>query len=661
MIKAEKNNTIFLSITVFIIIFLISFLGILIHFLFGYSGELTSGHAFTSDDAFITYKYAENLFLGNGIVFNIGERVEGYSNFLYLIFVSIGYYFTTEYIYIYSVVINSLFLYASLFIFFKLININFDKQLSYLATLLLSLNPAIWANINTGLETIFVFFIFICFWYVLKKDDTPKLFWLFFLSLISILLRVDGFILPLIVVLYLFISSKRKLSLELFIFIVFIMVCYTLFRLYYYDDVIANTYYAKVSGDILKRIKSGFLFLYEESFYNAIAFFCIFVFYFIWKKFKAGFKNIICFELTFFIVWLSYILYIGGDIYQERFLLPFLALGIYFFIFFLEKKSLFLKSFLVILAIALSMIVFFKDARFSYEKKDYDMWIYLGKFLKVVPSDYILAIDAVGKVPFYSGLKTIDILGLNDKYLAKLDISGRNFSAGHNKFDVDYVLSKNPELIAAWINQYEDMFWDLTKQKYNEKYIIKYLVNTSREKLHTNIYDVENMSNEDKQRLIKSEFNYAVLARKDIVNNLPKSTNKILYEDFLKAIKPKEILSHISNKLLFDSWSNPEKTHRWSLDSSSSIIFKLNDKEKFEGKIVLNIVTLGEQLINIYLNSNLLKTEIINSRDITVSIPFDKNLLKETNTLYFEYANPHQPNEIDKRNLAMAIKSLSFE
>ena len=36
-----------------------------------------------SDDAFISFRYARNLALGHGLVFNPGERVEGYTNFLW--------------------------------------------------------------------------------------------------------------------------------------------------------------------------------------------------------------------------------------------------------------------------------------------------------------------------------------------------------------------------------------------------------------------------------------------------------------------------------------------------------------------------------------------------------------------------------------------------
>ncbi|MCL2825764.1 MAG: hypothetical protein FWD57_17365, partial [Polyangiaceae bacterium] len=36
-----------------------------------------------ADDAFISFRYARNLVMGHGLVFNPGERVEGYTNFLW--------------------------------------------------------------------------------------------------------------------------------------------------------------------------------------------------------------------------------------------------------------------------------------------------------------------------------------------------------------------------------------------------------------------------------------------------------------------------------------------------------------------------------------------------------------------------------------------------
>ncbi|HMQ33954.1 MAG TPA: hypothetical protein PKD53_24695 [Chloroflexaceae bacterium] len=41
--------------------------------------------AWLSDDAFISFRYAQNLAQGHGLVYNVGERVEGYTNFLWTV------------------------------------------------------------------------------------------------------------------------------------------------------------------------------------------------------------------------------------------------------------------------------------------------------------------------------------------------------------------------------------------------------------------------------------------------------------------------------------------------------------------------------------------------------------------------------------------------
>src|SRR5207244_12236047 len=59
--------------------------GTLLHARAGYFQDDLSGHARGSDDAYISYRYAQNLARGNGLVFNPGERVEGYSNLLHVL------------------------------------------------------------------------------------------------------------------------------------------------------------------------------------------------------------------------------------------------------------------------------------------------------------------------------------------------------------------------------------------------------------------------------------------------------------------------------------------------------------------------------------------------------------------------------------------------
>ena len=48
-------------------------------------GWLSSLTWFLCDDAFISFRYARNLLEGHGLVFNPGEYVEGYSNFLWVL------------------------------------------------------------------------------------------------------------------------------------------------------------------------------------------------------------------------------------------------------------------------------------------------------------------------------------------------------------------------------------------------------------------------------------------------------------------------------------------------------------------------------------------------------------------------------------------------
>jgi GTP-binding protein EngB required for normal cell division len=46
--------------------------------------------SWTEDDAYISFRYAQNLAHGNGLVFNPGERVEGYSNFSWVLLAAVA-------------------------------------------------------------------------------------------------------------------------------------------------------------------------------------------------------------------------------------------------------------------------------------------------------------------------------------------------------------------------------------------------------------------------------------------------------------------------------------------------------------------------------------------------------------------------------------------
>ena len=46
---------------------------------------------FRIDDAYITFSFSKNLAHGHGPVFSLGERVEGYSNFLWMVLLAVPY------------------------------------------------------------------------------------------------------------------------------------------------------------------------------------------------------------------------------------------------------------------------------------------------------------------------------------------------------------------------------------------------------------------------------------------------------------------------------------------------------------------------------------------------------------------------------------------
>jgi len=75
-------------------------------------------------------------------------------------------------------------------------------------------------------------------------------------------------------------------------------------------------------------------------------------------------------------------------------------------------------------------------------------WAAVGRwFAANVPADSSLASVVVGAIPYYSGLRTYDLLGLTDSHVAS---RGRIYAegvVGHQKYDTDYVLEQRPDYI----------------------------------------------------------------------------------------------------------------------------------------------------------------------------------------------------------------------
>ncbi|UCD59352.1 MAG: hypothetical protein JSV16_08595, partial [Candidatus Hydrogenedentota bacterium] len=119
---------------------------------------IASGHlSEIVDDAFISFRYAKHLAEGKGIVFNKGERVEGYTNFLWVLLMAAGHKVGFDIPWFSQTI--SILCAALLVVAVALFSKSYFRDLpfpylSYLAPVLLVLNPLYLEHIGTGLETL---------------------------------------------------------------------------------------------------------------------------------------------------------------------------------------------------------------------------------------------------------------------------------------------------------------------------------------------------------------------------------------------------------------------------------------------------------------------------------------------------------------------------
>lgn len=132
--------------------------------------------------------------------------------------------------------------------------------------------------------------------------------------------------------------------------------------------------------------------------------------------------------------------------------------------------------------------------------------------------------------------------------------------------------------------------------------------------------------------------------------------------DFIQNLTPNTAYNHTSKDIGFKKgWSHPEENHRWSNEQNSSIIFKIENPEKFEGLLKLQISTLGQQNVTLFFNEAHIYTGTMDATEKNIDILLGKQLLKSgINVLSFHFPDARQPNNGDPRFLAMAMKSLQL-
>lgn len=482
-------------------------LGCLLQAAWGYSHRDLSGHAAGSDDAYISYRYALNLIAGHGLVFNPGERVEGYTNLLYVLLMApLAWLGGPDRLYPHSVALNLVFAALTVVQVGRYVSRRLDGFRGGLAALLLALCPSLWVAVASGLETPLVLWLQVAIWIAAEQvaGEGGKVWRLAGLCVLLILTRADGFLLPGLAAAFLFLKGRRREALAVAATAAAAVGLLVLWRLSYYGWPLPNTYYAKVSGAPETRIRVAL-----EQFSLVVTTTGLWIhlaaLLFLVRKPRLSFPTL------FFLPWIGYWIYVGGDVFYERFLLILFPMGLFALLCLGRDWQPWTLALVAVAAGAVQLLQISADPRFAWLPDRYDRWVLLGRHLGEHHPGAILASDSVGKVPYFSGLRTIDMLGLTDVHIAHLPAGGRAVP-GHSRSDPGYVLSRRPDLIASWINYSLDMDWGLDRELYEASgYRVRYLVNAGREPREPNLIDAAALSEAQISRKVALGYDYAVL------------------------------------------------------------------------------------------------------------------------------------------------------
>lgn len=463
------------------------------------------------DDAYISFRYAQNAILGNGLVFNVDERVEGFTNFLWtaMMVPIAGASLDVGRV---SIVLGILFALATIGLTKRLAQgLGLRREVGWLATLLLAVDGsfAIWSV--GGLETaMFAFLITAGAAFYLREsrasaqENFSALYFpasaVFFA--LAAMTRPEAAAVFALTVAHQFVwrvlDERRVFGLidvaRVFTFAA-LFVPYWIMRWRYYHSFFPNSFYAKVApgGPAAQLERGGH---YVTQFINvhlggwilipaALAVMVAAARYV--KRGRSprassevrgaffGFSYLALLLLAYG----AYIIYVGGDWSVGRFFVPILPLaylliaaGLVELYQVAARRFMSAQKFLAPLAVGAALALAVALAFASSWNGEYGIYIrsfdaaraskareMMGRWLKAnVPRGTWIAVDAAGQVPYFSELPAIDMFGINDLHIGRLNVVtlGQG-TPGHEKFDLGYIITRAPRFVIIYGTLFDDV------------------------------------------------------------------------------------------------------------------------------------------------------------------------------------------------------------
>ncbi|WP_448561799.1 hypothetical protein [Trichothermofontia sp.] len=426
---------------------------------------------FIADDAFITLRYARNLSRGEELVFNSGERVEGFSSLLWTLITAVppvlglNQVVSARFLGLMSGLLTLALAYK---LFLSVSQTKYSRLFGLLIPIIIATNGSFVAWAASGMETPLYSCLIVGAILAIIQDN---LIWSVVLMIACILVRPEGILIFLsgsLFKIYKF-SKAEQLSnnihiirnlLTWFMSGLGILVALTLFRYFYFGDFLPNTFYAKSNAGFDQLLQGFRYFINYASDHEGLLVIVASTLFFL--LFGTSKECFIAFNVLLF--W-SATIWVGGDgLPMYRFALAALPLisvlevllfeRIY--IFSVEKiaarrlvDSFFIALFFVWIFLNVSnpdILPYY--LRYQYHQNEVPQWTLVGQwFAKYAKKEESIACVPIGAISYYSDLKVYDMLGLTDKHIAhrKMPETGKFARiVGHSKYDGQYILSRKP-------------------------------------------------------------------------------------------------------------------------------------------------------------------------------------------------------------------------
>ncbi|MEW6614756.1 MAG: hypothetical protein AB1401_04760 [Thermodesulfobacteriota bacterium] len=433
----------------------------------------------TVEDTFITFRYASHLANGHGLVWNIGETpLEGYTSFLWITILSIFSKLGLDLFHVSKIIGIAFGLATIIAVYFAAYNLSGSIKAAQVASIICAVSPSVAFHSVTGMDTIaFTFFVTlqIALAFSLINDfSIKKEALLYVLFLLTGLARPEGVLIAIVVLSFLW-AGHRPSTIVLLLFFVLPGLVYMIWRYSYFGPYLfPNSFYYKASSQLL--VQSSVDSIKRFLFFSCSPFLILGVEHLIAaNKLSRKYILIPIIIALFLIPYIRVNLWMG---YLDRFFIPIYPLVIVFAaprISELLAKVTFDRVRLIHSLFSLCVIIAFigyplivpertvgyskvlaDQSRIGYENAH----IKIGNILKRFSNnnDYTLAVTEAGAIPFYSGWRTIDTGGLNDKYQTE-------YLAQHGgRLNLNYIYDQRPEIIIVVTKDPERITYPLDRQ-----------------------------------------------------------------------------------------------------------------------------------------------------------------------------------------------------